>query len=356
MRKLRLLIVDESVLIRRDLSSALSREPSVEVVGSAPTGRTALVKIPILKPDVLVIDIALSEVEGFDVVAAVHDAYPRLTIIVLNTSSKSSIAASVDALTRGASGYVIKPDSRSPDEAAMRTIAEELVARLGQCVTAQYADHTGPPRPRRPAPPRTDGRIDVVAIGVSTGGPQALMEIVPLLPADLPVPVLIVQHMPPMFTKMLAARLATSAKLPVDEAMLYQPLAPGHIWIAPGDFHMMVERDGEEVRIVTHRGSAENSCRPSVDVLFRSVAEVYGQHALAVVMTGMGQDGLRGCEKIHAAGGQVIVQDQASSVVWGMPGIVARAGVADSIVALSGLANEIVDRVYRARYGERSVV
>jgi len=195
-----------------------------------------------------------------------------------------------------------------------------------------------------------------VAIGVSTGGPQALMEVIPAFTVDFPVPILIVQHMPPVFTKLLAERLAARASIPVGEGMLYQTLSPGQAWIAPGDFHMSVERDGDEIRLLTDRRAPENSCRPSADVLFRSVAQVYGGQVLAVVMTGMGQDGLRGCEQVRAAGGQIIVQDEASSVVWGMPGYVARAGLADQIVPLKRLGAEIIDRVWRDRYSARAAV
>jgi two-component system chemotaxis response regulator CheB len=175
------------------------------------------------------------------------------------------------------------------------------------------------------------------------------MDLIPSLPADFPIPILIVQHMPPMFTRLLAERLAANSRLPVAEARTGAAVAAGQVWIAPGDLHMIVDRGDDGVRLVTHRGAPENSCRPAVDVLFRSVAQVYGAHALAVVMTGMGRDGLRGCEQIQTAGGQVLAQDQTSSVVWGMPGFVARAGIADLIVPLRSLGPEIVDRVWRRR-------
>ena len=198
-------------------------------------------------------------------------------------------------------------------------------------------------------PAGTTGRVDVVVIGVSTGGPIALMDLLPRFASDFPVPILIVQHMPPVFTKLLAERLATKASIAVGEGRSSDALGPGHAWIAPGDAHMAVRRDGEAIRLVTHRNPPENSCRPAVDVLFRSVAEVYGPRVLAVVMTGMGRDGLRGCEDIQAAGGQVIVQDELSSVVWGMPGFVARAGIADQVLPLDELGAEIIERVGRHR-------
>jgi two-component system chemotaxis response regulator CheB len=192
----------------------------------------------------------------------------------------------------------------------------------------------------------------VVAIGTSTGGPNALADVFAGLPADFPVPVVIVQHMPPMFTRLLAERLSVQSGLVVEEGRAGGVLRPGHVWLAPGDFHMAVARDGAQVRVRVDQGPPENSCRPAADVLFRSVAQVYGSAALAVVLTGMGQDGLRGCEAVRATGGQVIAQDEPTSVVWGMPGFVARAGLADRVLPLGLVAPEIVRRV-RAGRGAR---
>jgi two-component system chemotaxis response regulator CheB len=189
--------------------------------------------------------------------------------------------------------------------------------------------------------------VDVVAIGVSTGGPTALAEVLPRIAADFPVPIVIVQHMPPLFTKLLADRLDKRCSLRVEEGRPGAVLLPGTIWIAPGDWHMTVERASGSVVLRTHQGAQENSCRPAVDVLFRSVASVYGPRVLAVVLTGMGQDGLRGCEHVREAGGQVIVQDQATSVVWGMPGYVAEAGLAHRVLPLDGIAAEIARRAVR---------
>ncbi len=188
-------------------------------------------------------------------------------------------------------------------------------------------------------------RVDVVAIGVSTGGPNALTVLLRELPADLSVPILIVQHMPPMFTKLLAERLSSKCQIPVNEAVPGVVLEPGQAWIAPGDFHLVVQRDKGVVRLATHQAPSENSCRPSVDVLFRSVAEVYGAGAIAVILTGMGQDGLHGCQCIREAGGQVLAQDKASSVVWGMPSFVVNAGLADQVVTLDEMASEIMRRI-----------
>jgi len=184
---------------------------------------------------------------------------------------------------------------------------------------------------------------------VSTGGPNALAEVVPLLPKDLPVPLVIVQHMPPTFTRMLAERLAAKSRIPVVEGVAGMILEPAHAYLAPGDFHMLVERVDGSLRLRMNQAPPENSCRPAVDPLFRSVSEACGPNVVAVVMTGMGQDGTRGAQAIRQAGGQIVVQDEASSVVWGMPGAVVKAGLADQVVPLPQLAAEITRRVQQGR-------
>jgi two-component system chemotaxis response regulator CheB len=185
----------------------------------------------------------------------------------------------------------------------------------------------------------------VVAIGASTGGPNALTELIPEFPADFPVPIVIVQHMPPLFTRLLAERLNGLARLEVQEGKAGQRLQRGQIWIAPGGQHMTVDRKGSEFVLGLNYDPQENSCRPAVDVLFRSVAQTYGANVMAVVLTGMGTDGTRGSAVIREAGGEVIVQDEASSVVWGMPGSVVTAGLADRIYPLAGIGPEVVRRV-----------
>jgi two-component system chemotaxis response regulator CheB len=187
-------------------------------------------------------------------------------------------------------------------------------------------------------------QLKIVAIGVSTGGPDALAGLLPSFPANFPLPVVIVQHMPPIFTTLLAKRLASKCVLPVREGQPGDLLGPSCIWIAPGDYHMVVQEEEHRMHLGTQQGPRENFCRPSVDVLFRSVAAVYGANALGVILTGMGQDGLKGCEALCAAGASVIVQDEASSVVWGMPGFVARAGLAEKVLPLDQIGNEIIRR------------
>jgi two-component system chemotaxis response regulator CheB len=181
-----------------------------------------------------------------------------------------------------------------------------------------------------------------VAIGVSTGGPDALAHVLPSLPANFPVPVVIAQHMPPIFTSLLAARLSAKSALPVRECVSGEPLTPGCAVIAPGDFHMVVSQEDGLLILKTHQGPKENFCRPSVDVLFQSIARHFGARALAVILTGMGQDGLKGCETLRGLGARIYVQDEASSVVWGMPGLVARCGLADKILPLDQIGPAIV--------------
>jgi two-component system chemotaxis response regulator CheB len=208
-------------------------------------------------------------------------------------------------------------------------------------------------QPRRKAATfRSSIARDLVALepsqnrgGVSTGGPDALAKLLPSFPANFPLPVVIAQHMPPVFTTLLAKRLGAKCALPVREAQPGDSLRASCIWIAPGDYHMVVQEEERHVRIATNQGPRENFCRPSVDVLFRSVAARYGASALGVILTGMGQDGLKGCEALCAAGASVIVQDEASSVVWGMPGFVARAGLAEKVLPLDQICGEIVRRV-----------
>jgi two-component system chemotaxis response regulator CheB len=190
--------------------------------------------------------------------------------------------------------------------------------------------------------------VTAIAIGVSTGGPPALERVLGALPAELAVPVFIVQHMPPAFTTALAARLDRICPLPVAELVATTLVRPGHVYLARGDFHMVVERTALGVVLRNHQEAPENSCRPAVDVLFRSVAASYGAGTLAIVLTGMGTDGQRGSEHVRAAGGSVLAQDQATSVVWGMPGAVARAGLANAVLPLGEIAPEIVQRVQRA--------
>ncbi len=355
MPKIRVLVVDDSVVIRRMVSDVLSGEPDIEVAGAAADGRIALQKIDQVNPDILTLDVEMPVLDGLETLRQLRKTHRHLPVIMFSTLTERGASATMDALALGASDYVTKPANVGSAAAALEKIRAELIPKIRAHVPRAATSAVRPftltsaqmaQLPSVLSSPRAvTSRVEVVAIGTSTGGPNALGDLVPLLPPNFPVPVVIVQHMPPIFTKFLADRLSSKSQIPVMEAANHQELLPGHAYIAPGDFHMTVERSKEGMRIRTQQEQPENSCRPSVDVLFRSVADEYQGDALAVIMTGMGQDGLRGCGRIRERGGQILAQDEATSVVWGMPGYVANAGLADAVLPLGLIAGEIVRRV-----------
>lgn len=368
MPPIRVLIVDDSVVVRRLLSDLLSADPELEVAGVATDGHSALAKIQASPPDVVTLDVEMPGLDGLKTLAAIRASQPKLPVIMFSALTERAARTTLEALSLGATDYVTKPSDVNSLAAALVQVREQLVPKikalcarakprpkplatpLGMAPATRFTS-ISPPMPaslRAPAPmPRVAGEVEVVVIGASTGGPNALAAVLPRLPRDLAAPVLITQHMPPVFTRQLAARLAALSGLEVREAAGGEALTPGSVWIAPGDFHMVVRRDGASVRLALHQGSPENSCRPSVDVLFRSAVEVYGGRTLAVVLTGMGQDGLRGCQRIREAGGQVVAQDEATSVVWGMPGNVARAGYASAVLPLGEIGGAVRARLMR---------
>lgn len=354
MKRIGVLVIDDSVTVRQLLVDALSVDPEVTVVGTAPNGALGMTMLPRLLPDVVVLDIDMPVMDGLEFLRRVRPAWPKLPILVFSTHTTHGAATTLEALWFGASDYIAKPTASDFESAVVqarrdllpriKAFARRDDARADADAPAPRAPHLPAPlaRPSRPAP-----RVSAVAIGTSTGGPRALADVLRALPADFPVPVLVVQHMPPLFTRHLADGLSAQCDLPAREAEHGVRLEPGTVWIAPGDHHLTVGREGAAVRLRLDQGPSENACRPSVNPLFRSVAETFGHGALGVVLTGMGQDGLEGCARIRAARGQVIVQDEASSVVWGMPGAVARAGFADKVLPLSDIAGEILARVHR---------
>ena len=358
MPRIRILVVDDSVVVRRMVSDALGADSQLEVVGTAANGKIALAKIPQVNPDILILDVEMPELDGIGTLVELRKSLPVLPVIMYSTLTLRGAEATLEALSKGATDYVTKPSNVGSAAQALECIRTQLIPKiktfcgriLGSSAHSPLAAPVASKAPSpRLAPPRREERIDIVAIGVSTGGPNALATLLPTLPSDFPVPVVIVQHMPPVFTRLLAERLATKSHIGVEECYAGAILKPGGAWIAPGDYHMVVASDQHQVKLSTHQGPPENSCRPAVDVLFRSVAELYKPRVLAVVMTGMGQDGLRGCEYIREYGGQILAQDQGTSVVWGMPGFVANAGLADKVLPLDELGLEIVRRVRRGR-------
>jgi two-component system chemotaxis response regulator CheB len=354
---IRILVVDDSVAVRRAISDALSSDADLEVVGTAANGALGLAKIAQLSPDIVTLDIEMPEMDGLQTLVELRKRYPRLPVIMFSTLTERGGTATLDALARGASDYVTKPSNAGSMAQAQAQVRAELIPRI-KALTAsgRRLPHTSAPAAASPAVPMPGPKVaiamparpllpiraDVVAIGVSTGGPNALADVIPRLPADFPLPVLIVQHMPPVFTRLLAERLAATSKVQVKEGVEGGVVEPGTVWIAPGNQHMLLRRDGTDVRLVLNSDPPENSCRPAVDPLFRSVAQLYGNRALGVILTGMGYDGLKGAELLRQAGSRVLAQDEATSVVWGMPGAVVQGGLADRVLPLNAVAPELV--------------
>lgn len=343
--KIRVLIVDDAVVMRRIVTEVMQRDPALEVVGTAPNGRIALQRLAQLNPDIVTLDVEMPDLDGLATLREIRRLRPRLPVIMLSAVTQRGATATLDSLAAGANDYVTKPSESNNLEASIAALSQELVPKI-HALCAQPVSHAPvTPRPAVAAPTRR-GPIEMVCIATSTGGPNALADLFANFNADLGVPVTIVQHMPPMFTRLLAERLDNlRGRLRCHEAADGDIMLPGHAYLAPGGRHLAVNRqkDGRFICQLTDT-PPENSCRPAADVLFRTAAAT-GAHLLGVVMTGMGQDGLRGCEAIVGRGGEIVAQDQASSVVWGMPGAVAQARLAHTIVPLSGLATEIERRV-----------
>jgi two-component system chemotaxis response regulator CheB len=344
---IRVLVVDDSAVVRRTLTDILSSETGIEVVATAPNASLALSRFEALRPDVVTLDVEMPDSSGLDLLRDLRRKSQTVPVIMFSALTQKAAATTLDALALGASDYVTKPSglgSRAEVEAHIRSALVPRIRALGT-TKARLSLPRRDPSLRPVAMAGAARRVSVLAIGCSTGGPNALADVFKRLPASLTVPIVIVQHMPPVFTRLLAERLTASSPIAVKEAEAGDVLTPGRALIAPGDHHLRLVREGARIVAALDQGPPENSCRPAVDVLFRSVASVYRAQSLAVVLTGMGQDGLKGCEVIREAGGQILAQDEKTSVVWGMPGFVARAGLADAVVPLEDVASQIVQRV-----------
>ncbi|MGH9102556.1 MAG: protein-glutamate methylesterase/protein-glutamine glutaminase [Acidimicrobiales bacterium] len=356
---MRVLVVDDSPLVRRLVREALSADPAVEVVATAASGPAALALLAEHELDLVTLDIEMPGMSGLETLAAMRERAPRMPVIMFSTLTRRGASETLEALALGAADYVTKPTGAGSPARAKELVAESLLPRIkALCGRARLVARSPLPpggdataSAARPQPAPRSGPapgVEVVGVAVSTGGPAALEVLLGALPGSLPVPVLVVQHMPPMFTKLLADRLDRCSALSVVEAEDGMAIVPGGAWLAPGDRHLAVVRKGGRTLVSLHDGPPENSCRPSADVLLRSLSGHFGAAVLGVVMTGMGRDGLRGSEAVRAAGGRVLCQDEASSVVWGMPGLVANAGLAEEVLPLGSLAPAIQARTARA--------
>jgi two-component system chemotaxis response regulator CheB len=352
--RIRVMVVDDSVVIRRLVTQALEQDAMIEVVGVASNGAIGLQRIPQFNPDVITLDIEMPDMNGLEMLRRIRREYPQLRVIMFSTLTERGAAVTLEALTLGADDYVAKVSNEGSLDRSMARLRKEMIPKIKQFfrVAGQSAAAATPAPPAygsavpaagaRPIAPSLKLRPKVVVIGVSTGGPTALAAMLPSFPTSFPLPILLVQHMPPLFTRLLAERLDAACQLMVEEASEGDAVEAGKILIAPGDFHMKVASRGGVIRVCLDKSPRQNSCRPAVDALFASAAELYGGAVLAVVMTGMGQDGLHGVKLLKARGARVLVQDEASSVVWGMPGAVVNAGLADRVLALDEVVPEIL--------------
>ena len=356
MSTLRILVADDSVAMRRLLSQTLSEEATLEVCYAARDGRDATTHFPLVQPDVVVLDVEMPIQDGFEATIAIRKLNPHVPIIMFSSPTKRACEATLDALSAGATDFVTKPSRVGHLQEAIAHISTTLVPMIkywgnryrdkckGQVpfVEDNRLDQTTeaiPSREHQTAGSQSELQIhpdvELIAIGASSGGPSALANLVKLLPKTFAIPILIVQHMPVPFMGLLAKWLSQICELPIREATDGAQIEPGQIWIAPGDQRFVVEKQGQQSFLKLNRGGAENS---SFDALLRSVAATYRERALAVVLTGRGADGKQGCQQVRDCGGTVIIQDEATSVVWEMPEAVASAGFANGVLPLPEIA------------------
>jgi two-component system chemotaxis response regulator CheB len=349
---IRVMVVDDSAVIRGVLARTLESDPEITVVHSVGNGQLAVAAVQRASVDIIVLDIEMPVMDGLTALPKLLAAAPGAKVLMASTLTQKNAEVSLRAMQAGAADYVPKPSSTQITGAS--EFKRELLAKvkaLGRrrsgVRTARPATAPGQPAPRLHAAAHA-GPIalrqpsttppQVIAIGSSTGGPQALFKIVAELPANLRQPILITQHMPPTFTTILAEHIGKLAKRPVAEGRDGEPVQAGRVYVAPGDFHMVVDASGGQRTIRLSKEPPENFCRPAVDPMFRSVARAYGNAVLGVVLTGMGSDGAKGGQAVAAAGGTVVAQDEATSVVWGMPGAAAAAGICSAVLPLAEIA------------------
>lgn len=367
-QKLRVLVVDDTVVYRKVVSEVLAEIPGVEVVGTASNGKIAMNKIASLKPDILTLDIEMPEMNGIDVLSGIRTDSPEVGAIVLSTLTHKGGELTMQALDLGAFDYIPKPEKDSMDESRI-----EIKNALGPMLKAFTRRREiknilkGNPQPvhvqktLKYSSPHTDSvvermrllakknrpRAEVVGIGVSTGGPNALSRMMPKIPHNINVPILIVQHMPAIFTKSLAKNLDSKCTLDVNEAVDGEVIGPNKVYIAPGGMQMKVVAgaDGNSRIIRITDDPAENSCKPSVDYLFRSIAQYYVGRSTGVIMTGMGSDGTLGLKLMKRNGSFIIAQNEETCVVYGMPKEPIESGIVDLVAPLDSIVDAICGTV-----------
>ena len=347
-KKIQILIVDDSAIVRRLISTVLLNQSDIEVVGSVGNGLLGVDFVRKTPPDLVLLDVEMPVMDGIEALKTIRKFNAQIPIIICSSLTQKGAATTIDALTAGASDYLPKPVNMGDINAAMKAVEQLLVpkirnlhARKTEFLLAKKTPSSIDPKKSINLMSLHHEKVEAVCIGVSTGGPAALMQLFGEWKKPLAVPVFIVQHMPPKFTEFLATRLTDIGCMVVEEPYDGQLAQRGMVYLAPGGMHMTLSREGSEVVIHLNDGPLENSCRPSVDALFRSAAQVYGSGLLAVVLTGMGIDGLKGAYEIQKSRGRIIAQDECSSVVWGMPGAVVKANLAEAIFPLDMMSREI---------------
>lgn len=336
---IRVMVVDDSAVVRGLVSRQLAADPQIEVVCTASNGEVALAELRRRQVDVAILDIEMPVMDGLTALSRILVEHPGVRVVMASTLTRRNAQISLKALEMGASDYVAKPETGL---GGAEEFQRELLAKVKALAPRRLRPPSDtPPRPApRPAPYGARAhrvRPTVLALGASTGGPPALVKLFESLRGAVEQPILLTQHMPATFTGLLAEQLARAGGRPCVEARDGEPVLPGHCYVAPGGWHMSVSREGTTVVIRLNQNPPENFCRPAVDPMLRSAVEVYGSGVLAVVLTGMGADGAKGCTAVADAGGRFIVQDEATSVVWGMPGAAAATGRAEEIMPLANI-------------------
>lgn len=336
----KILLVDDSAVIRGLLTKLIDAQPGMEVLSTAPNGKVGVDKTRSMNPDLVVLDIEMPVMNGLEAVVEIRKTHPKTPIVMFSTLTEKGASAALNALELGASDYATKPRSSGSMSAALEEVKDELVSKISALLGPHGlprpgvtgATVAGPAGPQRRA---VNTQPAAVVIGSSTGGPHALEVVLTAIKQPLPVPIFITQHMPETFTRVLAERLNTKCVSTVLEAENGMVSQPGYCYIAPGGFHMALEKKGTAVMTKLLSTAPINSCRPSVEPMFETAASIYGRRLVAVMLTGMGADGVDGSRRIAELGSPVVVQDEATSVVWGMPGAVAKAGLASEVLSLA---------------------
>ncbi len=340
------------VVIRRMLTNILDADPDIEVIGSAPNGKLAVDKITQLSPDLITMDIEMPVMDGITATKKIREINKTIPILLFSTLTEKGAKKTIEGLHAGATDYVTKPSNTGGLIEGMKVLREELIPKIKNCCSQLLVkgfDHpvfgfakisvTEPTLKQRIS---ISSRIDMICIGSSTGGPNALTELFGNIPKDFHLPILLVQHMPESFTPFFVDRLNINHNIEFKEATNGGIIKPGTVYVAPGGIHMLVKKQGTQLVTQLEKTEPIHSCRPAVDAMLVSLSSIHGINPLSVILTGMGRDGSRGTALLHERGHPVIVQDKETSIVWGMPGVVAEEGNCDIILPITEIGPEIL--------------